>query len=313
MRPVPTPPCSHGSPANSERVGAGSARHPLARARAFWELTKPGITQFVVLTTAAGYYLAAPDPLEPLRLANTLLGTALAAAGTNALNQAAEWRRDAVMRRTQRRPLPSGRLRPRAAWTFAWTISLAGIGHLARTVGVAPALLVASSLVGYLCVYTPLKRRHPAALWVGALPGALPVWVGWTAAGRPLDAGAWALLAILFLWQLPHFLALGWLHRDDYARAGFVTLPTLDPDGRRTARTAFMSAAALAATSLSPTPLGLTGYGYLAAAAALGLAFLACAAALRREPTPARARTLFLASVLYLPILLAAMTVGRAG
>ncbi len=283
-----------------------------APAAAYLELTKPGVTRLVVLTAAAGFALGSRSPIDWGLLGHTLLGTALAAGGTNALNQYWERDLDARMRRTRGRPLPSRRLRPAEALAFAWGISLAGIAHLLWAVGARTALVVAVTLATYIFLYTPLKRRTSAALLVGAVPGALPVWVGWTAAGAPLDARAWALFGILFLWQLPHFLALGWMYRDDYRRAGFVVGGAADPDGRRTARHSLLSAAALVAVSLLLTPLGVSGTVYFAAALTLGAGIVACGASLLRESTPARARRLFLASVAYLPALLLVMVLDRA-
>jgi len=270
----------------------------------YWELTKPGITRLVVLTAAAGFLLGARGGVDPALLVHALLGTALVAAGTNALNQWWERDADARMGRTRRRPLPTGQLRPRDALAFATSISIAGILWLAVFVNTLTAALAALSLASYIFAYTPLKRRTPLALFVGAVPGALPILGGWTAAGAGLTLPGWILFGILFLWQLPHFLALGWLYRDDYLRGGFAMLSRADPDGRLTARQALLFAAVLVAVSLLPTRVGLAGTPYLVGAAALGLALLGWSAAMVRHPSAARARRLFLASVLYLPALL---------
>jgi len=270
----------------------------------YWELTKPGITRLVVLTAAAGFLLGARGGVDLALLVHALLGTALVAAGTNALNQWWERDADARMGRTRRRPLPTGQLRPRDALAFATSISIAGILWLAVFVNTLTAALAALSLASYIFAYTPLKRRTPLALFVGAVPGALPILGGWTAAGAGLTLPGWILFGILFLWQLPHFLALGWLYRDDYLRGGFAMLSRADPDGRLTARQALLFAAVLVAVSLLPTRVGLAGTPYLVGAAALGLALLGWSAAMVRHPSAARARRLFLASVLYLPALL---------
>lgn len=276
----------------------------MASVAAYWELTKPGITRLVVLTAAAGFLLGARGAVDPALLAHALLGTALVAAGTNALNQWWERDADARMDRTRRRPLPSGRLRPEDALAFATAIAVTGILWLAAFVNTLTAGLAAVSLASYVLAYTPLKQRTPLALFVGAVPGALPILGGWTAAGAGLTPPGWVLFGILFLWQLPHFLALGWLYRDDYVRGGFAMLSRGDPDGRVTARQALLFAAALVAVSLGPVPVGLAGTPYLVGAAVLGLALLGWSAEMMRHPSPAQARRLFLASVLYLPALL---------
>lgn len=187
---------------------------------------------------------------------------------------------------------------------FALTIAVLGIAWLGAFVNLLTATLAAASLALYILAYTPLKRRSPVALYVGAIPGALPILGGWTAAGAPLDAAGWTLFAILFLWQLPHFLALGWMYRDDYRRAGFRVLSGGDTDGRLTARHAVVCSLALVVVSFVPAVVGLAGVGYLIGAAVLGLAILGWSLLLLRGPTPARARQLFLASVAYLPALL---------
>jgi len=276
----------------------------MASVAAYWELTKPGITRLVVLTAAAGFLLGARDAVDPVLLAHALLGTALVAGGTNALNQWWERDADARMNRTRRRPLPAGLLRPGDALAFALIIAITGILWLAAFVNTLTAGLAAVSLASYVFAYTPLKRLTPLALFVGAVPGALPILGGWTAAGAGLTAGGWVLFGILFLWQLPHFLALGWLYRDDYRHGGFAMLSRFDPDGRRTGRQALLYAAALLVVSLAPARVGLAGTPYVVGAAALGLALLGWSAEMARHPTPTRARRLFLASVLYLPALL---------
>ena len=276
----------------------------MASVAPYWELTKPGITRLVVLTAAAGFLLGARGAVDAALLAHALLGTALVAAGTNALNQWWERDADARMNRTRRRPLPAGQLRPDDALAFATTISIAGILWLAAFVNTLTAALAALSLASYVFAYTPLKRRTPLALFVGAVPGALPILGGWTAAGAGLTLPGWVLFGILFLWQLPHFLALGWLYRDDYLQGGFAMLSRADPDGRQTARQALLFAAALVVVSLLPARVGLAGTPYVVAAAALGFALLGWSAEMARHPSPARARLLFVASVLYLPALL---------
>ncbi len=282
------------------------------RLRAYWELTKPGITRLVLVTTAAGFYLGSRAGVDLWLLFHTLLGTGLVAAGTNALNQ--HWERDvdARMQRTRRRPLPSGRLTPRPALAFASTISVAGIVHLALTVNLKAALVVTLSLASYVFIYTPLKKRTTAATWVGAVPGALPILAGWVASGAPVGPAAWALFGILFLWQLPHFLSLAWIYRDDYRRGGLATLCSADPDGRRTGRQACLFTAALAMVSALPWLLGLVGGLYLLAAVILGLGFFWFGMNLAMSCTERRAAYLFRASIVYLPLLLVVMVIDKA-
>lgn len=283
-----------------------------SRVLAHWELTKPGITRLVLITTAAGFYLASRGGVDLLALVHTLLGTGLVAGGTNALNQVCERDVDARMKRTRRRPLPSGRLAPAEALAFAIGISVVGIAYLAVMVNLRTAVVVTLSLTSYIFLYTPLKKRTTWATLVGAVPGALPILAGWTAAGGPIGAGAWALFAILFLWQLPHFLALAWIYREDYRRGGLATLSVADPDGRRTGRQALLYTCALVAASLIPTAIGLTGGVYLIAALVLGLVFLAGGVQVARACTAAHAGRLFTLSILYLPVLLLFMAFDRA-
>jgi protoheme IX farnesyltransferase len=242
-------------------------------------------------------------------LLHTALGTALAAGGTSALNQLLERDVDALMRRTARRPLPAGRITPRQAAAFAWTVGALGVIELLAFVNATTALLAAATLAVYVFAYTPLKRRTHLATLVGAVPGALPIVGGWTAAGAPLDARAAALFAILFLWQIPHFLALGWIYREDYARAGIRLLSSDDADGRATFRQAALNAVALIPISLAPAALAMAGRVYVVAALALSAALLALAVAAVRAPTPLRARRLFLATLAFLPALLGVLVI----
>ncbi len=276
------------------------------------ELTKPRITFMVAVTTAAGFLLAAQDvAIVPLLLFNALLGTALVASGAAALNQVLERDTDARMRRTAGRPLPSGRLHPDLALAWGVALVLAGLAYLALAVNLLTALIGAASAALYVFAYTPLKRVSSLSTLVGAVPGALPPVMGWTAMRDQLDPGAWALFAILFLWQLPHFLSIAWLYRDDYAQGGFPMLSVADPGGRRTARQAVLYGAALVPVSLVPSVLGLTGTAYFIGALALSLGFLACCVAFAAARSQAGARRLLLASVLYLPAVLAVMLIDR--
>ena len=294
---------------------------PRAAPADFLALTKPRIVALVALTAAAGYALglrALPPGTWPAAstastlwvLAHTMLGVALVAGGTSALNQVLERDVDARMRRTASRPLPAGRMGVGEAWAFAWTISAAGVLHLALLVNPLTAVLAAVTLGTYAFAYTPLKRRTHLATLVGAVPGALPIVGGWAASGAPLDARAGALFAVLFLWQLPHVLALGWLHRADYARAGLRMLSVDDERGVASFRQASLTAAALLPVSLAPVALGMAGRVYFVVALLLSLALLGLALDAARAPTPARARRLFLATLAWLPALLVVLVTG---
>jgi heme o synthase len=296
-------------------IGSTDASTPRAlrrRVGALVELTKPGITRLVVLTAAAGYYLASPGDVAWLRMLATLAGVALAAAGANALNQWMERDLDVRMRRTRLRPLPSGRLDAKTALAFGVGCCAAGVAWLLLVAGLAPAAVVATAAVSYVLVYTPLKTRTSLCTLVGAVPGALPILAGWTAAGLGIDVRAWILFWILFLWQIPHFLALAWMYREDYARSGFVMLSLGDDNGRMTGRQVLLYGLALLTASLLPTVLGLTGAVYFTGAFLLGLGLLALGSKLTLQCTGARARRLFLASVVYLPLLLALMVLDKA-
>ena len=282
------------------------------KASAYYELTKPGITRLVLITTAAGFYLASRGAIDWLLLLNTIFGTALVASGTNALNQWSEREADALMRRTANRPLPSGKLDSRSAFVFAWLIAIVGMIYLAVFVNIATAIVVAISLSSYVFIYTPLKRKTWVSTLIGAVPGALPILAGWTASGRPLTAGAWALFAIMFAWQMPHFYALAWIYRDDYRNAGFQMLTVVDGTGRRAARHTMMFAAALIPISILPTVFGLTGVVYLIGALILGLGFTALTFQMFSEgPSEKVARKVFLGSIVYLPVLLFLMVVDK--
>lgn len=268
-----------------------------------FELSKPRITQLVVLTAAAGYYLGLRDAFRLPVFVATILGTALVASGTNAFNMIRERGVDARMRRTKGRPLPSGRISLRAAVAFGAITAAMGIGVLAWRVNLLTAVLAALTLVSYVWLYTSLKRRSTLNTLVGAVPGALPVLGGWTAAGGALDAPGLALFWTLFLWQLPHFLALAWMYREDYRSAQLKMLSVEDTDGRRTARMALLYAVALLPVSLLPTMLGVTGTLYFWGALALGLAYVG-ASVFMLVDVNRRAWWVFLASIIYLPALL---------
>jgi protoheme IX farnesyltransferase len=267
------------------------------------ELSKPRITQLVVLTAAAGYYLGTRDTFQLPVFAATVLGTALVAAGTNTFNMIRERAVDATMRRTRGRPLPSGRVSVRAAIAFGALTAVAGLTILAWRVNLLTAALAGLTLVSYVWFYTSLKRRSTLNTLVGAVPGALPVLGGWTAAGGALDARAFALFWILFLWQLPHFLALAWMYREDYRTARLQMLSVDDSDGHRTGRMALLYAVALLPVSLLPTVLGVTGSVYFWGALVLGILY-AVAGGLMLLDANRRAWWVFLTSIVYLPALL---------
>jgi heme o synthase len=283
----------------------------LSRSSAFFELTKPGITRMVLVTTAAGFYLASRGTFDFVLFLNTLLGTALAASGTNALNQWVERDADRHMNRTSSRPLPSGRLTSMEAVAFAWAISIIGMAYLAVLVNITTAVVVALSLSSYVFVYTPLKKKTWFSTVIGAVPGALPILAGWTATGRPISAGAWALFAIMFVWQMPHFYALAWIYREDYGRAGFQMLTVVDKTGRRAGRHTLLFAAALIPISILPTVFGVAGYIYFAGALALGIAFLIVASGMLNKPNEKIAWRVFTGSIIYLPILLLLMVADK--
>ena len=283
-----------------------------SKAAAYLELTKPGITRLVLVTTAAGFYLAGGASASLLLFLNALFATALVASGTNALNQWFERDADRYMRRTARRPLPSGRLSSREAVVFAWGISLAGLVYFALFVNMLTAFVVGFTLGTYVFIYTPLKRKTWISTLVGAVPGALPIVAGWTATGKPLTASAWALFAIMFVWQLPHFFALAWIYREDYRKAGFQMLTVVDSTGARAAWQSLFYAAVLIPISLLPTIFGLTGQIYLAGALVLGVAFLLpTVLMLTRGPNEKFAWRTFVASIAYLPLLLILMVIDK--
>ncbi|MGH9862716.1 MAG: heme o synthase [Candidatus Acidiferrales bacterium] len=269
----------------------------------YLELTKPDVTSLVVVSTFAGFYLGARGPLDWPLLLSTLVGTMLVSAGTAAFNHYLEREDDALMRRTARRPLPAGRLQPAAALCFAAFVSLLGVVCLCLLVNFLSGFLALASCASYLFVYTPLKKKTVLCTAVGALPGAMPPLIGWAAARNALTEDSWILYAILFFWQFPHFLSIAWIYRDDYARAGLLMLPVVDPSGRATGRQMVLFAALLLPVSLLPALLGLAGQLYFYGALLLGAAFLICAAQMARAPSTHHARRLLQASIVYLPLL----------
>lgn len=292
--------------------GSATAVERLPVLADFGELTKVRITALVLVTTAAAFFLdpSVPGVASPLFFW-TLAGTALLSSGAAALNQIFERSTDALMARTARRPLPAGRLEPTVALAFAVLLCSTGLVLLFVWVNELTAFLGAVTVALYVFVYTPLKRWSSLSTIVGAIPGAMPPLMGWAAAHDSLAPGAWAFFGILFLWQMPHFLAIAWIYRDEYRRAGFPILTTDDPSGTRTGLQAVLYAAALVPVSLVPTILGLAGSAYWIGALALSLGLLAVSLRFAFERSRRNARRLLLASVLYLPALLPVLFVDR--
>ncbi len=271
--------------------------------KAYWELTKPRVTWLILMSTGAGYFFGRPENPDPWRLVHTLLGTALMASGTAALNQWYEREADGRMLRTRRRPIPSGRVPPARALLFGLGISLAGFAELWLGANPTAALCGLATLLLYLLAYTPLKPRTPHAMAVGAVPGAMPPLIGYAAAHGSLGAPAWALFLILLLWQFPHFLAIGWMYRADYARGGIRMLPVEDERGVRTARQALLFSLLLVPAGLLPFFLGMTGAVYAGGTVLLGGMVLAAARRLATVRSAMAARRLLRATVFYLPAL----------
>ncbi len=271
------------------------------------DLIKARLTALVLLTTFVGFYLGEVGSINYLLMFHALFGTALVASGAAALNQWLERDYDAKMRRTASRPLPSGRLQPATVAIFGGACSVIGLIYLAVLVNPLTSVVGAVTSVSYLFIYTPLKRVTWMNTLVGAIPGALPPLMGWTAARGELSGEGWALFAILAFWQIPHFMAIAWLYKEEYAKAGFVMLPNVDADGSRTAQQSVGNTIALLLASLCPFAFGLNGKIYLAVALVLGVGYFFCAVRFARQLTARRARQLFLASIIYLPLLIAAL------
>ncbi|MEM1041507.1 MAG: heme o synthase [Bacteroidota bacterium] len=282
-------------------AAAATLDAPPSRAADLGELLKPGISLFVTVTAAAGYLFGTAGSIDLARLVALLLGTALTAGGSGALNHWMERAHDARMRRTEQRPLPGGRISPGAVVAYGVATTALGLALLLTFVNPLTTTLAALTVVAYLLVYTPMKRWSSLNTLVGAVPGALPALGGYAAATGTLGAAGWAIFAILFLWQLPHFMALAWMHRDDYARGGFVMLPSQDPDGRSTALVSLAATLLLLIAGVVPAALGVAGWLYLAGIAGLGTWFTLPAFSFYNEPTDARARRLLLASIVYVP------------
>src|SRR6266576_6599293 len=288
------------SPTSAEAIAPATVK---ARAAAYLELTKPRITFLIALTSAAGFCLGSRGAVNYLQFVHAMIGIALLSSGIATLNQYIERDLDALMRRTADRPLPSGKLLPWEALLFGAGLTVLAEIYLAVLVNPLSAVLGLTVIAGYLFGYTPLKTRTSLSTMVGAFPGAVPPLIGWTAARGTLDLEGWVLFAILFLWQFPHFLAIAWMYREDYGRAGILMLPVVEPDGRVTAQQIILYTLMLIPVSLLPAVLGMSGKIYLYGAVILGLAFLYSSIRAAFSLSRQQARRLLLASVLYLPLL----------
>jgi protoheme IX farnesyltransferase len=276
------------------------------------ELVKARLTLLVLLTTAVGFYLGSESPIDYIALLHVVFGTAAAAAGAAALNQWWERRADALMRRTKMRPIPGGRMPPVQALVLGVGLSVFGITYLAVVCNLLSAALAGITIAIYIFAYTPMKRASTANTAVGAIPGAIPPMIGWAAARGNIGAGAWALFAIIFLWQLPHFFAIAWMYREDYSRAGFRMISSDDRSGERSASQSVFFCILLLVMGGLPAFLGIANFAYLAAELVLGVFFVAVAMRFLRMRTPNAARSLFIASIVYLPLLLGALVLAKS-
>ena len=284
---------------------SGAAAIPSSKSRAadFLALTKPRLNTLVVVTAGVGYGLGFSGRFDVVTLLHTVLGSFLVAGGAATLNQVAERDIDEAMQRTRTRPIPSGRVQPWEARVFAALITGLGLTELAVGTNILAAGVALATLVSYVAVYTPLKRLSPLSTLVGAIPGALPPVIGWAAARGTLGVEAWVLFGIVFFWQLPHFHALSWMHRDDFRRANLPIMAVIDESGRRNAKQALAFTVALLPVSLAPSIVGLTGRFYAGAAFGFGSAFVILAWRFAEQPSTVRARSLFIGSLVYLPLL----------
>ncbi len=290
---------------------AGERAGMRERLSAYLELTKPRITFLIVLTAAAGFCLGAVGSVNYLLLTHAMIGIALLSSGIATLNQYMERHLDARMRRTALRPLPTGKLMPFEALTLGVGLTLGAEIYLAVLVNPLTAALGLAVIAGYLFLYTPLKTRTSLSTVLGAFPGAMPPVLGWTAARGTLGMEAWVLFAILFLWQFPHFLAIAWMYKEDYERAGIIMLPVVEPEGRITGQQIVIYTLLLLPVSLLPTALGLSGAIYFYGAIVLGVCFLYSSICAAISKSRQQARRLLLASVIYLPLLFALMVLNR--
>jgi len=306
---VSAPPIS--TPATPATVATTSREERSSMVAVVADLVKARLTSLVLLTTLVGFYIGSTGPVDLLTMIHAMLGTSLVACGASALNQLLEREYDAKMRRTQNRPLPSGRLSPDAVLIIGTALSAFGLLYLAFAVNPLTSFLGTLTLASYVFIYTPLKRKTTLNTVIGAIPGALPPLMGWTAARGEISIVGWSLFAILFLWQLPHFMAIAWLYREDYARGGFAMLPVLDQEGRRTGSVAISYALGLIPISMCPSLFGLSGIIYFLGAFVLGAGFLYCSIQFARCMTEQKARLLFFASIIYLPLLLGLLVLDK--
>ena len=297
--------------AGSLEDGAGAKPARTRRGGDFAELVKARLTALVLLTTAVGFYLGARGPMNYGAMFRVFLGTAAAAAGAAALNQWWEWQLDALMNRTRSRPVPAGRMRPFSALVADTLLSLVGVVYLTFASNGLTGALAAITVAVYILAYTPLKRVSTFNTLVGAIPGALPPMIGWAAARGTIDSGAWSLFVIVFLWQLPHFFAIAWMYRDDYARAGFQMIASDDPTGERSASQSVFFCILLLVLAGLPGFLGVVNYWYVPIELILGGAFVAVAMRFLRTRSRADARLLFIASIVYLPLLFAGLVMTK--
>jgi heme o synthase len=295
--------------ATIDRPRLASSRHSFVSDLA--ELFKARLTLLVLVTTAVGFYLASEWPIDYRMLFHTVLGTAAAAAGAAALNQWWERGADALMRRTRTRPVPAGRMPPMQALALGAGLSVFGVVYLAVLCNALSAALTTITIVIYIFAYTPMKRATTANTAIGAIPGAIPPMIGWAAARGDIGAGAWSLFTIVFLWQLPHFFAIAWMCRDDYSRAGFCMISSDDPSGERSASQSVFFCILLLVLAGLPAFLGIANYVYLAIELLLGAFFVAVAMRFLRLRTASAARLLFIASIVYLPLLLGALVLTK--
>jgi protoheme IX farnesyltransferase len=270
---------------------------------AYYELTKPRIAFLLVLTSAAGFYLGSNGGFDAVRFANAMISIALLAFGVSTLNQYIERHIDPLMERTAKRPLPTQRLAPVEALIFGILLCIAAEVYLFVAINTLTGVLGLVVIVGYVLLYTPLKTRTSASTAIGAIPGAMPPLMGWTAAANDITLGAWAMFVTQFLWQFPHFLAIAWMYREQYAKAGILMLPVVEPSGKITGRQIVLFTIMLVPVSFAPFFLGFAGVIYLIAAAILGIVFLWSSISAARSKTNESARRLLYASVIYLPLL----------
>ena len=278
--------------------------------RDFYDLSKPGIGFYALITTATAFWLAS-ETFDFMLFLHTIIATALVTCGGGALNQVIEVSDDKLMHRTEKRPLPSGRVPLSSGLIFGVGTSIAGVIYMQLFVGSLASLLAIGTLIGYLFVYTPLKKRTSLSTLVGAVPGAIPILIGWVAVTKSIDLRGWVLFAILFFWQIPHFLAIAWMYRKDYARAGFPMLTVVDPEGVSAAHQILVYVLALVPISLIPTMLHLTGWVYFFGALILGIGFTISGFRTAIARTNQSAKQLMFASIIYLPVLLVLMVLDK--